>query len=107
MDTNDNTNISKRAVRIIAVSALVTILLTVTAIAAASHVQGEYNKKDDAYRLLAIKTDRDTKAASLDAASAQDAAVKAGVAKEKKRATRVLKRVVHKMKIVARRKMDK
>ena len=71
-----------------------------------NHVQAQYKQRDDRYAALAIKTDRDEKAAMLAASRAQDAAVKDAVTAEKKRSERVIRRVVRKMKRSARRKMN-
>jgi hypothetical protein len=102
--------------RLFAVAGLAVLLLvaiTGSALALNAHVQGNYDDKDDAYRALAIRTDTDkrrTAATAKDTARAavvaQEKAVTAALKAEKKRAERVVRRVVRKMKVSARRKVD-
>ena len=86
MDTNgkhdDNkatVSFDKRTARIAAIGALVLALLATGLTFTTNHVQAQYKQRDDRYAALAIKTDRDEKAAMLAASRAQDAAVKDAV----------------------------
>lgn len=89
------------------------VAITGSALALNAHVQGNYDERDDAYTALAIRTDTDKRATTAAAKRtarvavvAQDKAVIAAVKAEKKRAERVVRRVVRKMKVSARRKVD-
>jgi hypothetical protein len=102
--------------RIIAVAALTAGMLLVfamSAIAVTMHVHGVYDKKNDAYRALAIRTDTNKKksqAAQRKAEVAQQRALELAVAdtknEDRKHAERVLRRVVRKMKSASRRKVN-
>lgn len=97
-------------IRIVAVAALVAVAVAGAGVAWAAHVHGVYDRKDEAYRLLAIRTDTaKTKAKSahrreVAALTMADAkALKKAVAKQKVHDTRVMKRVVRRWKSRARR----
>lgn len=103
-----------RWLRVLAVSALIVVGLGGTAFAWNSHVQGQYDRRDDALSLARIKADKDRQ--DVDAAHARELervqasheialvdAVEEAVAKEKRRGTRALRRAVRKQKARARR----
>jgi hypothetical protein len=103
-------------VRLFAVAGLAVLLLvaiTGSALALNASVQSKYEEKDDAFRALAIRTDTDkrktanaTTRTAAAAVVAQEKAVTTAVKAEKRRAERVVRRVVRKMKVSARRKID-
>jgi hypothetical protein len=82
------------------------VAITGSALALNAHVHNVYNKKDDAYRALAIRTDTNKKKAATAARVAQANAVAAAVKKQKDHDVRVLRRAVRKIKSAARRKVD-
>ena len=102
-----------RWARVLAVTALLFAVLTAGAFAWNSHVQGEYDRRDEAIALLRIKSDKDKRAviaahrrefAALDLA--HEKALKTAVAKQKRHDTRVLRRVVRRQKAKARREIS-
>lgn len=103
-----------RWLRVLAVSALIVAGVGGTAFAWNSHVQGQYERRDEALSLARINADDDRRKtdaahereierleASHEAALA--VAVEEAVAKEKRRGTRALRRAVRKQKARARR----
>src|SRR5262249_10900132 len=70
------------------------------------HVNGVYDRKDDAYRALAIRTDTDQRKAQAAHRRALKKAVDEAISSTKRHDVRVLRRAVRKMKSKARRMVN-
>lgn len=97
---------------IFAILALVAVVFALVVILVNTHVNSEYQKRDDKYALLAIKTDKNAKAADNAHRKAMAAAAikfeketKKAVKTQKNRDVRVLRRVVRRMKVRSRREV--
>jgi flagellar biosynthesis/type III secretory pathway protein FliH len=95
-----------RRVHAIAIGALTLALLASASVAWASHVGGVYDRKDDAYRALAIRTDTNKRKIEQQHQRALKTAVDDAIAATKKHDVRVLRRAVRKMKSKARRMVN-
>ena len=97
-------------VHIFAILALLTVVFALIVIMISTHVNGEYQKRDDKFALLAIKTDVNTKTADTTHRKAMATAAikfeketKKAVKTQKNRDVKVLRRVIRRMKVRARR----
>jgi hypothetical protein len=117
MDSDNNIEIrpTRRLLRIqiFTICALLSVVLALCAVLIIGHVKGEYQKRDDRYAALAIKTDRNAKETVIRHNKAMSAAAikfeketKRAVKHQKNHDTAVLRRVVRRMKVRARREAE-